>query len=71
MNEMIEVSLNNQSCQIAQACTVAAALQGWGYADDGLFAVAVNQVFVPRQNYADHLLADRDQVDIVEPISGG
>ncbi|MCP2041480.1 sulfur carrier protein [Neisseria sp. HSC-16F19] len=35
------------------------------------FAVAVNTVFVPRQNYHGHVLSEDDAVDIVRPVAGG
>ena len=35
------------------------------------FAVAVNTVFVPRQNYNGHELCEGDAVDIVRPVAGG
>ncbi len=68
---MISVSLNNETRELRPDTSIAAALQLWGYAADAPLAVAVNQAFVPRQRYPDTLLQDRDQVDIVQPISGG
>lgn len=35
------------------------------------FAVAVNTVFVSRQNYGGHVLHEGDAVDIVRPVAGG
>jgi sulfur carrier protein len=35
------------------------------------FAAAVNMQFVPRARYAQHLLADEDQIELIAPITGG
>ena len=68
---MMTVSLNNENRELQPGTSLTAALQLWGYAANAPIAVAVNQAFVPRQQYPDTLLRDRDQVDIVQPISGG
>ena len=68
---MITVSLNNETRELSPDTTVANALEQWGYAADAPIAIAVNQAFIPRQQYPDTLLNDHDQIDIVQPISGG
>jgi len=35
------------------------------------FAAAVNLQFVPRSQYADHMLSANDQVELIAPITGG
>jgi sulfur carrier protein len=35
------------------------------------FAAAVNLQFVPRSQYANHLLSASDQVELIAPITGG
>ena len=35
------------------------------------FAAAVNLQFVPRSQYANHLLSANDQVELIVPITGG
>jgi sulfur carrier protein len=35
------------------------------------FAAAVNLQFVPRSQYATHLLSANDQVELIAPITGG
>jgi sulfur carrier protein len=35
------------------------------------FAVAVNRQFVPRSNYAGHLLQDDDRIEVIRPVTGG
>jgi sulfur carrier protein len=35
------------------------------------FAVAVNQEFIPRLEYSQHLLMENDNIEIVSPQQGG
>ena len=35
------------------------------------FAAAVNMQFVPRGQYAQHPLANNDQIELIAPITGG
>lgn len=35
------------------------------------FAAAVNLQFVPRSQYASHLLQDQDRIELISPITGG
>lgn len=35
------------------------------------FAVAVNRQFVPRSNYALHLLQAEDRIEVIRPVTGG
>lgn len=39
--------------------------------DPSLVATAVNEVFVPRQQRAEHILQDQDAVFTFSPITGG
>lgn len=68
---MIEISLNNEKTMLPTDTSLATALATWRYKQQSTFAVAVNQVFVARDNYQQTTLNDQDQVDIVQPISGG
>ena len=68
---MIEISLNNEKRSLATNTSVATALTDWGYGEQTAIAIAINHAFVPRQNYSKTILNDQDQVDIVQPISGG
>lgn len=40
-------------------------------APESPFAVAVNTVFIPKQQYATYKLSVDDHVDIVHPVVGG
>jgi sulfur carrier protein len=35
------------------------------------FAVAVNLNFVPKAQYAQHLLNENDQIEVIAPVTGG
>lgn len=35
------------------------------------FAAAVNLVFVPRGQYAQHRLVNHDKIELISPITGG
>jgi sulfur carrier protein len=35
------------------------------------YAVAVNLQFVPRTRYAEYILHENDQVEIIAPVTGG
>jgi len=66
----IRVSLNSEWRELQAPCSVADALQEWGYTGEEI-AVAVNGDFVPRTAYAVHRLEHSDRVDVVSPVQGG
>ena len=35
------------------------------------FAAAVNRQFVPRSNYASHVLHPDDSIEVIRPVTGG
>ena len=35
------------------------------------FAAAVNRQFVPRSNYASHVLQPDDRIEVIRPVTGG
>lgn len=35
------------------------------------FAVAVNLHFVPKSQYAQHVLREHDQIEVIAPVTGG
>jgi sulfur carrier protein len=67
---MIQLSLNNEAVQLERSINLQSALELWGYGDAKI-AVAINGEFVPRSRYAEQLLADGDEIDIVKPVGGG
>ena len=67
---MITVSVNNQQETLPRSCSLAEALATLGYQGPKI-AVAVNNSFVPRSEYATHQLQGDDRVDVVVPVQGG
>ena len=68
---MIKVSVNNQSETFEAGTSVSQALEILGYAGKEMLGVAVNQMFVSKDNWENTVLKDFDQVDILNPVSGG
>ena len=67
---MITISLNGQPSQVVADTTLSEAVIDWGYAEQ-LFAVAINDTFVARNQYQETLLKEGDRVDVVSPMQGG
>ena len=67
---MLTVKLNDQETHLDEPLNLARALQGWGYQGGG-FAVAVNGVFVHRENHPQVVLKNDDEVIVLTPMSGG
>lgn len=67
---MINISLNNETQQLADATTLSDAIVQWGFGETKI-AVAINGEFVPRSTYSERTLRDGDQIDIVKPVGGG
>jgi len=67
---MIRVSLNNDTVELPDACTIAQALHQHGY-DCDRHAVAVNTSFVPRSQHNEYVLSAGDRVDVLAPVQGG
>jgi len=67
---MITVSLNNEKKTIDANTALADALALWEFTGSKV-AVAINGEFVPRSQYAERLLSDQDQIDVVKPVGGG
>jgi len=71
MSRMINVSINNSIEQIEVGSTVLNAIETLGYESTSMLGVAINQIFVPKEKWAETVLNDQDKVDIVNPVSGG
>ena len=67
---MIQLSLNNTPTSIAPDTLLNDALLEWGFSEMKI-AVAINGNFIPRSQYAEHKLAQGDEIDIVKPVGGG
>lgn len=65
----MNISFNNQTITLSEGTTLADLI-----AQKSLeipFAVALNTVFIPKNNYAVTTLREGDCVDIVRPVAGG
>ena len=67
---MIEISFNGE-CVAAEASTLQALLLDRGYKLEAAFACAINNTFVPRQQWPERTLQSGDRIDVVTPITGG
>lgn len=66
---MIEVKINGEVTEITQTNLQAFLAE---FADESsAFAVAINQTFVPRSNYASTELKAGDDIEILSPMQGG
>lgn len=70
-NKMIQVSINNKQQTLEDGSTVLNALKILGRDDEAMLGVALNQTFVPKIQWAETQLKERDKLDILNPISGG
>ncbi|MEI8371650.1 MAG: sulfur carrier protein ThiS [Planctomycetota bacterium] len=66
----MRIFVNDQPCETAEACTVAALLEQLGLIGKPV-AVEVNLQLVPRQRHDEHVLADKDRLEIVTLVGGG
>ena len=67
---MIDISLNGARAAVV-ATTLQALLLSRGYKLESAFACAINNTFVPRQQWPERMLQNDDRIDIVTPITGG
>ncbi len=67
---IFEISLNGKRLE-ADAANLQALLLAQGYDLQSAFACAINNTFVPRQQWLGHALKNGDRIDVVTPITGG
>jgi len=65
----MEILLNGRPIALPDAATLADAVTAAAIAPP--FAAAVNGQFVPRTRHAATPLATGDQIDLVQPVTGG
>ena len=65
----MNITINQQATELPAAASVADALALFNAKPP--FAVAVNTQFVPRGQYAQHVLADGDKMEVISPVTGG
>ena len=66
----MQIIINGQSRQVAEAITVAQLVEELGLGGKHV-AVEVNLELVPRQRHAEHRLAEGDRLEIVTLVGGG
>ena len=65
----IQVLINQAPHELPANATLADAVQCVGISPP--FAAAVNLQFVPKTQYANHVLQTNDQIELIAPITGG
>lgn len=65
----MKITLNQQASDLQANATVADALAQMQAKPP--FAVAVNTVFVPKTQYAAHMLSEGDKMEVISPVTGG
>ncbi|MEM8593276.1 MAG: sulfur carrier protein ThiS [Pseudomonadota bacterium] len=66
----ITISLNGESRNVAHGTSITDLLSQLDV-DSSLVAIAINQVFVPRDQHAQHIIQDNDTIDALSPVQGG
>ena len=69
MSDNITVLINHVAYHLPAPACLQDAIRAAGVTPP--FAAAVNLQFVPRSQYANHLLSANDQVELIAPITGG
>lgn len=67
---MVEIELNGEPCKVQPGGSLGDLVEQLGLGQQAV-ALAVNRQVVPRQQWNERLLAQRDKVDIVRAIGGG
>lgn len=66
---MIEIRLNDDVITLEEGATVAQVFER--YAGDPFAVVAVNDRFVPKNDYAVKVLTNGDRLELLSPMEGG
>ena len=66
----MQILLNGEPYSVPANCNVATLLQQLALVNKRL-AVEINTEIVPRSQFAQHILAENDKVEIVQAIGGG
>lgn len=67
---MISIYLNTEKILLDEVQSLDTILIKHGYVDQ-YFAVAINQHFIPRTQYANTFLKEGDKIEMVFPMQGG
>lgn len=66
----ISIFLNGEKIEVPSDYWLVQILTEFNF-DYHHFAVAVNKVFIPRQEHATYQLKECDEIEIVSPMAGG
>lgn len=66
----MKVRLNDQPLELAQPISISTLLQQLERHQPGT-ALAINQIIIPRADWANHLVQDGDDILLFQAIAGG
>lgn len=66
----MHIILNNVPYTVADNITLLEIISPW-VSSQASFALAINDVFVPKTAYSDKVLKNLDRIDIIIPMQGG
>jgi sulfur carrier protein len=69
-SQTVKLIINDQSHDFAAPLTLLTLLEQLNHPQEGS-ALAVNQVIIPRHNWASHPLTDGDNILLFQAIAGG
>lgn len=67
---MVEITVNGEPKLLTFNCNLEEAIAEWQINAEN-FAIAVNDQFIPKPNYASTQLDNGDRVEILIPMQGG
>ena len=67
----MEITVNNQSKQISEQCSLQQLLEELNNSSQKGIAVAVNNTVVPKADWQKHFLHEKDNVLIIKATQGG
>ncbi len=70
LNTTISLLLNGSSCNLPVDVSLEEALSIWNNTNQN-FAVAINEIFIPRHAYADTMIKQDDSIEFLIPMQGG
>ncbi len=68
---ILEIRLNDQTLELIAGTSVSDILRAQDLWAETGFAVAVNDVVVPRSDWESYLLSDRDSILVIQAFGGG
>lgn len=67
----MEIYINNQPKNFEPGASVQEVVDLWAGEKQKGIAVAINNTVVPKANWKDHLLQDRDRILLIKATQGG